>query len=90
MKLFMLFTASILLSCSSSLAQEKMKTKTNDTKVKVKGGSMINANNSLQNDSIQAAELVRLSKVWMDAMKGLDKPVLEDLMAPYTCALMAD
>ena len=84
MKPIMLFTAAILIFCSTCFSQEKMKTKTRDSKVKVKDdGSITNTkNNNLQADSVQAAELVQLSKTWMDAMKSLNKPVLEDLMAP--------
>lgn len=84
MKSYLLFTALVLLFCSTSFSQEKMKTKTKDTKVKMKKDGNINntTNNHLQTDSVKVAELVQLSKTWMDAMKSLDKPVLEELMAP--------
>ncbi|MEO6405086.1 MAG: nuclear transport factor 2 family protein [Ferruginibacter sp.] len=74
MKAFIFFIGALFIFNSPIFSQQKMKTKTNETKVKMKG-------DILQADKEQAAELVQLSKTWMDAMMQHDSSKLESLMA---------
>lgn len=82
MKAFIFLIGAFLICNSPTFSQQKMKTKTADTKVKMKGTGITNTNlnNNLQADTVQAAELVRLSKTWMDAMMRHDSATLENIM----------
>jgi len=80
MKVFIFLIGAFLIFASPIFSQQKMKTKTNDTKVKVKG-DVVNNNLNVQADTVQAAELVQLSKTWMDAMMQHDSAMLENIMA---------
>jgi hypothetical protein len=80
MKAFLILTAAFLVFNSTAFSQEKMKVKTDESKVKVKGEDVTNYNN-IQADTMQAAQLISLSKTWMDAMMQLDSSKLETMMA---------
>ena len=83
-----LIFASSFLFWSQTFAQEKIKSKTNEAKVKIKATSSTDknsvsiTNHSLLNDSTEGLELIRLSKLWMDAAVRLDSTLLLELMAP--------
>lgn len=81
MKAFIFLIGAFLIFNYPTFSQQKMKTKTNDTKVKVKGDDVVNNNFNVQADTVQAAELVKLSKTWMDAMMRHDSATLENIMA---------
>jgi hypothetical protein len=81
MKAFIFLIGALLIFTSPTFSQQKMKTKTNDIKVKVKGDDAVKNNLNVQADTIQAAELLRLSKTWMDAMMQHDSSKLETMMA---------
>ncbi|MEO7264099.1 MAG: nuclear transport factor 2 family protein [Ferruginibacter sp.] len=80
MKIFLIITATLFIFNSPTFSQQKMKTKNNETKVKMKG-EMVNMNTKVESDTMQAAELVKLSKTWMDAMMQHDSSKLEIMMA---------
>lgn len=74
--------------CTQTFAQEKIKSKNNEAKVKIKATSSTDKNSvsiknhSLLNDSTEGLELIRLSKLWTDAAIRHDSIVLIELMAP--------
>ena len=81
MKAFIFLIGAFLICNSPTFSQQKMKTKTNDTKVKVKGDDVVNNDLTVQADTVQGAELVKLSKTWLDAMMRHDSASLENIMA---------
>ena len=81
MKVFIFLIGAFLIFNSSTFSQQKMKTKTNDTKVKVKGNDVVNNTLNVQADTVQATELVKLSKTWLDAMMQHDSSKLVSMMA---------
>lgn len=90
MKPFLFVTATFLFICLSlqTFAQEKIKSKSNEAKVKIKAtnstdkNSVSIQNNSLLSDSTEGLELIRLSKLWTDAAIRHDSVLLLQLMAP--------
>ena len=74
--------------CTQTFAQQKIKSKGNEAKVKIKTinstdkNSVLIQNNLLPSDSTEGLELIRLSKLWMDAAVRLDSTVLLELMSP--------
>jgi hypothetical protein len=81
MKVFIFLIAALIIFKSPGFSQQKTKTKTDHAKVKVQGQGFAGDNLNLQADTIQAVELVGLSKKWMDAMMKHDSTQLETIMA---------
>lgn len=90
MRPFLFVTTAFLFICFSTqiLAQEKIKSKGNEAKVKIKAtnsrdkNSVLIQTNSLLRDSTEGLELIRLSKLWTDAAIRHDSTLLLELMAP--------
>ena len=80
MKVFIFIIGALIIFKSSAFSQQKIDTKTN-TNVRVQGEKVASDYLTLQADTIQAAELVHLSKTWMDAMMKHDSMKLETIMA---------
>jgi len=81
MKVFIFLFGALIIFKSPGFSQQKTKTKTDHAKVKVQGEDAATGYVNLQADTIQAAELVLLSKTWMDAMMKHDSLTLQTVMA---------
>jgi len=81
MKVFIFLIGALIIFRAPTFSQQKMETKSDHTKVKVQGAEAASDYLNLQADSVQAVELVRLSKTWMDAMMKHDSMKLETIMA---------
>lgn len=85
-----LIFACCFLFWSQSLAQQKVKSKSPETKMKSKekgvaeSNSVLNQrlNNIANNDSNDRKELEHLTIVWRDAILNRDSPLLNELVAP--------